>query len=476
LLICTARCALSVDGPDLLTVEQVAAVAQSCYYSSGPLSDSLRQDRPVPIYAPDPQDSWNRLHHLLFSRTARYVMSPYFRDGLGARLEAKLARAASDEERRRLLIESRFADEPGVSLTVERRVGGDAPDFFLYHDVGFLLQDGRRLSAVEQLLTEADTEAFLESRSTIARVLMQQDLWNRFDELDSLVRSEKDVKIRASAERLKALLGRAIARVACRREDLARVPSNLAAIAREHHTIDPDLFSPGSTWREIVPRTSSSPTRTTAHAHNAGYRRVFRAFLRVSPRVGGAQCLEDYFRQYDELGASLAELPCFPSALLAPASRAMLVETLLALTPTGEIVPLPLIFSIQMREIRHLIPGPDGRFTLDDIPFFLFHGSRLLFVRSGGNSGGLVALSADAPVPVFVSAFQSPVGQPLVPARLACPQCHGPTGQGLMTPAFHGIQGVRALRPGNTLQQEAVLRAKRERDDYRDLRRYFPGH
>ena len=153
----------------------------------------------------------------------------------------------------------------------------------------------------------------------------------------------------------------------------------------------------------------------------------------------------------------------------------MLVETLLALGPTGEIVPLPLIFSIQVREIQPLEPGADGRFTLDDIPFFVFHGSRLLLVRSGVDSGGLVALSADAPVPPNVSAFGSGAEQPLVPARLACPQCHDPTGQHLMTVGFHGIVGVRVLHPGNTIQQEAVLRAKRKRDDYRDLRLYFPA-
>ena len=44
-----------------------------------------------------------------------------------------------------------------------------------------------------------------------------------------------------------------------------------------------------------------------------------------------------------------------------------------------------------------------------------------------------------------------------------------------MTVGFHGIVGVRVLHPGNTIQQEAVLRAKRKRDDYRDLRLYFPA-
>jgi hypothetical protein len=476
LLLSTARCTQPVYGPERLTAEQVAAIVQSYYHTSGPLSDSLRDDRPVPIYAPDPQDAWNRLHHLLFSRSTRWAMSPYFREGLTASLEAKLAKAADDDTRRSALMEFGFPHEPGVALTVERRVGGDAPDFFLYHDVHFLLQDDRRFSALEHLLNEADTHEFLEGRSIMARVLLQQDLWNRFDELDSLVRLEKDAQVRAKAQRLEALLGRAIARVACRQQDLARVPSNLAAIARAHQTIDPDLLSDGSDWREIVPRTSSSPAQTTAHAHNAGYRRLFRAFLRIPPQAGGAQCLEDYFRQYDEPGLSLREFPCFPSNLLAPASRALLVETLLALTRNGEILPLPLIFSIQMREIRPFLPGPDGRLTLDDIPFFLYHGSRLLFVRSGAEGGGLVALPADAPVPASVSAFESGAGQPLVPARVSCSRsCHGPTGQYLMTTAFHGIKGVSVLRPGNTLQQEAVIRAKQERDDYRNLRRYFPG-
>ena len=470
LLIGTATCAQPVDGADRLTAEQVATVVQSCYYTSGPLSGSLRRDRPVPIYAPDPYDPWNRLHHLLFSRTIRSEMAHYFRDGQPAELEARLASAASEEERRNLLFDSRILFGPGALLTMERRIGGDAPDFFLHHEVAFLLQDGRRLSALEQLLAEADTETFLKGRSTIARVLLQQDLWNRFDELDSLVRYGDNVTIRGSAERLKTLLGRAITRLACRPEDLARISSNLPAIAAAHTMVDPDLFATDSAWREIVPFKSSS-AGTTFHAHTAGCRRLFRAFLRVPPQAGGAQCLEEFFRKYDELGTSSPGLPCFPSNHLAPGSRAILVETLLALSPTGEIVPLPLIFSIELREIRPLVPGPDGRFTLDDIPFFVFHGSRLLFVRSGGRSGGLVEIPADAPVPAHVSAFQSG-GRQLVPARLACPHCHDSAGQRL----FRRLDEIRVLRPGNTLAQEAVLRAKQIRDDYRDLKRYFPVH
>ena len=428
----------------------------------------------MPIYAADPQDTWNRLHHLLFSRVTRRVMSSYFRDGTPARLETRLAGATSEEERRRFLGEARYPDRAASLPAVVRRIGGDAPDFFLYHDVGFLLQDGGRLLAIERLLTEADTGTFIDGRSTVARILLQQDLWNRFDELDSLARYEKDPKVGARARRLQILLGRAIVRVACRPEDLARVPSNFAAIAGAYGMIDSGLFSAGSPWREIVPVTSS-PTGSTAHSFTAGHRRVFRVFLRVPPQAGGAPCLEEYFRRYDRRGDSYPELPCFPSGGLAPGTRAMLVETLLALGPTGEIVPLPLIFSIQVREIQPLEPGADGRFTLDDIPFFVFHGSRLLLVRSGVDSGGLVALSADAPVPPNVSAFGSGAEQPLVPARLACPQCHDPTGQHLMTVGFHGIVGVRVLHPGNTIQQEAVLRAKRKRDDYRDLRLYFPA-
>ena len=210
LLIGTARCARPVDGPDHLTAEQVAAVVQSCYYTSGPLADSLREDRPVPIYAADPQDTWNRLHHLLFSRVTRRVMSSVALAVSWARsltspattakpLPASPARAASmvalsasrlvcsaievmifttlpisaEEERRRFLGEARYPDRAASLPAVVRRIGGDAPDFFLYHDVGFLLQDGGRLLAIERLLTEADTGTFIDGRSTVARILLQ---------------------------------------------------------------------------------------------------------------------------------------------------------------------------------------------------------------------------------------------------------------------------------------------------------------
>ncbi|PYM11267.1 MAG: hypothetical protein DMD81_27370, partial [Candidatus Rokuibacteriota bacterium] len=64
----------------LVTSTIAAHASQAFYYPSGPLRGSLIHDRPVPIYAPDPTDPWNRIVHLLYTRKTRAMLPTYFQD------------------------------------------------------------------------------------------------------------------------------------------------------------------------------------------------------------------------------------------------------------------------------------------------------------------------------------------------------------------------------------------------------------
>ncbi len=425
--------------------------------SAGP---SVR-DAPPAVYSADRQDPWNRIHHLLFSRRVpTRVEGPA--PGAGTTSE-DLERAPWPEG-----LAQYYHRFRAVSRTVERQEGEDVPDFERRPDVEFLLESSRYARLVQALQQELASPR-LAGRRLEARVLFQQDLWERFDRIHALPEPSPD------ARRLLTLVGRLIARVALPAADLRAVRSNLAEIARAHPgLLDAGLLAGPSRWRELRARFRDDRASTTAHARTAGFRRVFRVFVDVPERAGGVDCLAGFLVGAHGGRPEALAHPCAGHWGLPDGTRVLLVETLVAVSAEGDPVPLPIVVAVEGRTMGRPRPGPDGRFGLEDLPFAVLHASRLAL--SSGTGAALTLLAADHPVPQFVGCVARESSTALVPARLACAACHGLDGRRLMVDAFHGLAGIDAAAVGGTLAADDVVRAKRAQPAFQALREYFgPG-
>ena len=455
---------------------QAPALADSTlsfFHTTGPLRGSLLRDQPVPIYSPDPQDPWNRIYHLLFTNTIDTEIPRYYQDPSTQPPQPNLPKGQSKEERYKA-IGTYYSERFSSELTkVQRLEGGGLPEFFFTNEVKFLVQGSRYQKLINALRQRLKT-AHQKKRSPEGHILFQQDLWNRFHALHWWSNRWKDRRAKVRAKRLLNLLGKWIARIALPQEELRAIRPNFNEVARNFpEVLDPALFSKNSPWRELVVLVNSRGT--TTHAATAGFRKVFRVFVRIPEEVGGTACLEAYFRHYFETHKDPPELRCIRSGrVLADGSRALLVESLLTLSDKGEIVPVPVIVGVQSRAIRPLDPGKDGRFELEDLPFFVLHSSRKSLSSVDRQHGGLSPLEADAPIPRNGSAIRR-YTSPLVPSRHVCQLCHGVNGRSLMTTSVHFIRGLRllVLPPENTVEQDNVIQALKTRGTYPALKRFF---
>jgi len=62
-----------------------------------------------------------------------------------------------------------------------------------------------------------------------------------------------------------------------------------------------------------------------------------------------------------------------------------------------------------------------------------------------------------------------------VRVRQSCVPCHGPDGSKLGTASLQLPPRTELLAPANTVEQDRVLRAKRESESFRALMKYFRG-
>jgi hypothetical protein len=414
-------------------VLSVAAQARDAavYHTEGPLRGSLRRDEPAPVYSTDLRDPWNQLFHLLYSRN----------------LHAQVGASES-------------SSAPWSSVT--RLEGGDVPEFFFPPDAGYLLDEPRR-SRLRSLLEGEVSSPTLRGRSPKARILFQQDLWNRFDALHLL--AAKD----ARAVPMVRLLARLMAGIALTKDELAAVRPTFAEAAQELPDLfDRRLFDADSSWSELVSYfdvgDSSEPGGgTTMHARRAGWRLVFRRFVRVPLEAGGEGCLRRHLARTHgpDAGSSgpPAQGPCGWSGLPF-GTTAVLLENPLALSAEGELRSVPLLLAAQVRVVR-----PGGGFTV-------LHAPRL-GVSVSARGPRLEPFGEQDLVPQSASVFPRFDGQPLVRVRQSCVLCHGPDGGKLGTAMMQTPPRTELLAPRNTVEEDRVLRAKHESESFRALLRFF---
>jgi hypothetical protein len=418
------REALLIAAAAALAVQGAAMGEDAVYYADGPLRGSLRRDEPAPVYSTDPRDRWNRIFHLLYSR----------------KLRAQVGVAD---------------DSPAPWRFITRLEGGDLPEFFFPPDAAYLLEEPRRTRLQSALEVEVGTPS-LRGRSHEARILFQQDLWNRFDALHAL--AAKDSR----AMPLARLLARLMATIALTNDELQSIPLSLPEAVRAR----PDLlglFEARSGWSELVSYFDAGshpepPGGTTVHARRAGWRLVFRRFVRVPSEAGGEECLREHLLAAN---GSAREHPCGSNGLPS-GTTALLLETPLALSVERELRPVPLILAAQLRVV-----SPGGAFVV-------LHAPRLA-VSASPPRLGLEPIGEEDLIPQMSSASARLDGHPLVHVRESCVLCHGPDGGRLGTASLQLRPRTELLSPSNTVEQDRVLAAKRESESFRALMKQFRG-
>jgi hypothetical protein len=307
----------------------------------------------------------------------------------------------------------------GEGEVVEREVGHDEPTPLMRGDVEHLTDPERASRATSAL---RDAKAHAVRATPLARVLLQNDLWERYDAIGALL----DAGHAASAllRPLQREIAELMRALALSRAELLALPSNQAEIAAAHPELLPE-FATEAGWLEVRTISAEKPhdeptLRGTRHSDLAGHRIAFRVLARIAPDQGGPAWLA-------------RRLATEPHATLPVGSRLALVGSPLAISREGDIVAPPLILLI---EIRAAQPETQRLLTLDDPALDVLEGRRELLLRTPRPAGGLERLAPDALIPTGATCAPHP--GVLVPMRSTCMQCHAGAGARLTGPMRHG--------------------------------------
>ncbi len=411
----------------------------------GPSYAALLATAPEPIYSNDANDSWNRIFYFLFSRRIETCVSEEFSEG------------------------APFVD--GVSTrTFERNEAGDRAIDPLYPSQ--LVDTGRRLVLTEpgySGFTKALHEALDSnvSRSTVARALMQSDLWGAHDILFAPFPAADEKELGERRLATLDLISRLIRRIALTSAEIKSLPNNYSAAVQRHSF--PDVFGKDSGWIEVLwfhPR---------AHDSFAGFRRTSRVFLKPTQ----AQ------RDVKEFLAGLPERA--ESDPIGGLDGVALVTQLLLIDTQGKLHPTTLTSEVQVRMFENSEPGRskpnDGTFKTDNGGFKrtslqVCEISRRLMLREP-ESGGLVP--EEDSMPAYAQGYGFAEGQlPIqVTLRTRCAECHTDTLTQINTFAIarppHHVPLVRQLNPAANETANLVIAEKIKRRDFEALRAYFDG-
>ena len=408
------------------------------------------------VYSDDPGDPWNRLFSAMFTRTVRLRKTSEFADG------GPFARLGEDDFRR----------FPVSTRTFDRFEDGDRaitpfyPSFIQLQDMPPALT-AQRLNALEQTLTRALADT--RPRTPVDRVLMQADLWAVFDRLGPRdpQMPRRQIGLSAEIERVTPLLARMIAKLAITRDEIAALPDQYA-LARQALDL-PDLFSPDGEWQEIV----WFDRRT--HDDDAGFRQAARVFVRPSKSVS------DRLSFFDDLRL-LSHGPSRPEPgselrgrdALSKIDGVALVMQMLVIDRKGEIVPTPLVYTVQTRMFE---PGAAGRATT----VAMEHELSRKALRTHPETGGLRTFRGADPAYIpsagndysFAQPHFGSVREPILGTLdTRCASCHG-TGPHLFT--FSRVYGgvappVTLLRQPNDTRVRFVAEKKTAQEDFKRLR------
>lgn len=281
----------------------------------------------ITLYAPDPNDPWNRTHAAFMTRRGP--------DGL-------------------YYGEDRL--EPLLWTESTRLQEGDDAD--------------RAVGVLENLLREGSD---LDSRPAIHRAVLQRDLWLVANWLEGRADTE-------TSRKLQTPLARAIGRLALTKEQIGRLVDSYQVAASsgtfaaefdplrpEDAYLPPDLFDPEGPWVSLgMPEGPTAP-RHLADGDNRFTNSAFLVFLKLP---GGRTATLDFLARLAELKPSLTrntdgrtnsefmyalpeDAPAWPRGTeVALARRALLIDS------NSRVVASPITESIQLRVITIDTPAP----------------------------------------------------------------------------------------------------------------------
>jgi hypothetical protein len=439
--------------PEIIGVFLMGLTATS--FAAQPVSGDRGGSRPpeevLPVYSPDPADSWNRVFNALFSRTVRL------------RLSKEFAGTAPLER-----VEVMGFPELSVSTSTFERI--DSGDRAIEPLDPFLVHAGSRRARQHVLfepsftrLRRALTDALREGprRSPLARALIQSDLWAAHDVIFATGTSD-EVQL-GYKEELLDLLARSVKKLALSTREIQGLPDNYASARLPF-----DLFSGDGGWIEF----EYLPFRS--HDHAADYRRATRIFIKpASPPMDRHQWLNSLRAGRANNGGK----PVAGDAVqLEKLDAVALAVQLLLVDQNGVVVPTRLTYEVQ---VRTFLKGDSGKWSGTKLAVAELSRKALL----EGQAGGLLPLKEDAPAYLpaagndyfFASAQTSlPAREAiLAPLRKRCESCHAEGVRTISTFSVHdvGRSPVRMLNSTDNERARFVSERKMQRTDFKELRR-----
>jgi len=399
-------------------------------------------DAPSAVYAPDPNDSWNKIFFYLFSRRVETRITDEFPEFRGA-------------------TSFTYREIPSVGISTrsfERDEVGDRaidPLYPSFRSTGaevVLNEPGYSdlSKALGQALGENTT------RSPLARALMQADLWSAYDTLYSTKFSQRPMPETEQRRSLLDLLARMIRKIALTDREIDSLPANYSVAAPLQSL--PVLFRNDGEWLEVA-------WMPMQHDYAAGYRRVARVFLKP---VHPPRHVNTFLNGLRGDRYSLVDL-----------NGVALVTQLLLINPKGRLLPTSLTTDVQVRLFEKT---PDGALKRTSIQISEIGRRQLI---NSPLSGGLVVEDENAPAYRANGndyTFASPqpfLGTPLlVRLRTRCTACHGSDLSRVMTFAFDSfpngdIPPVRQLNPVAHQAADAVMEKKAKQKDFESLQAFF---
>lgn len=410
---------------------------------------SLAEERPQSIYSEDSSDPWNQIFFALYTKAFDIRISDTF--GVFANSEAY--------EKVSLLLSSQR-----ISRQVYRRIeGGDRAIDPLYPS--FAQDDGVVGVLTEprySLLTTALQAALDEKmqRGNLQRALMQSDLWAAHDVLEErrYFRRPEAEQLLERRSRVLSLVARLVKKLALTVEEIKGLPRNYDA-SRPSASL-PALFDEGAGWIEI------QGGLDRIHETATDNRRAARIFIRPLSQPADRSSFLEHLRS--------SRNPATQLDAVALAIQSLLIDQ------AGEVVPSPLISSLQLRSFER---GTRAEMVGTVVEQFDLSRQRLL---QDPASDGFIRYDAKAPAYVpaegkdysFASwVWQSEVdGEKLppilVPLRSRCQSCHATDLTRLVSFSMPQPMEtpVLTLDPARSQRAEIVAARKQKAENFLTLR------
>jgi hypothetical protein len=407
---------------------------------------------PAPVYSQNPDDSWNRVFYYLFSRRFEAYLSSEFPDA-GPMQPFEMMMPV--ENRPQMSARTFMRDEIG-----DRAIDPLYPAFLSDAGARLVLTEPA-YSAFHNALSDAlrdDTP-----RSTIARAIMQNDLWSAYDVFYRYRFYKENGDTDLAERRLVVLdlLARGIRRIALTPGEIRALPANYAA-ARSAYSL-PDLFGKNGGWVEF----RWLPERI--HDEAVDFRRVTRIFLEPAKPPRNMQEFLNRFRSEDQdIAATLSGV--------ALVTQPLLIDT------QGRLEPANFFTDVQVRLFHRTPQGAPAKADIQVAEL-----SRKQWIAAP-ESAGFVAESEDDPAYAptagndyaFASIFDTKSG-PSAPAvvklRSRCVSCHGSqdltnvmTFDMIVPPDEGKGPPVRQLNPAKHESADFVISQKLKSEDWIALR------